>query len=64
LIGATILCLIVFIEETIRLNGIQGAYIIKSTGQLIPFIIGVASLLATVKDIALDWLHEVRQTHP
>lgn len=57
--GAIIVCLIVFIEKTIVVNNIQGAYTIKSTGQLIPFIIGVASMLGTIKDISLDWLHEV-----
>jgi len=48
----------VFIEKTIQLNRIRGAYVIRSTGQLIPFIIGLASMLATVKDISLEWLRE------
>lgn len=58
-LATTIICLIVFIEKTIAVNRIQGAYVIRSTGQLIPFVIGVASMLATVKDISLDWLRDV-----
>lgn len=59
LVAVIIICLIVFIEKTIEQNHIRGAYTIRSTGQLIPFIIGVVSMLAIVKDILLEWLHDV-----
>jgi hypothetical protein len=51
-IGATIVGLIVLIEKTVILNQIQDACVIRSTRPPVPFIIGVASMLATVKDIS------------
>ncbi|ETN44622.1 uncharacterized protein HMPREF1541_10292 [Cyphellophora europaea CBS 101466] len=49
---------ITFIEQTIQINNIQGAFIIRSTSQLIPFIIGLISMLNTVRQLLLQWYEE------
>lgn len=58
-VAATIVCFIVFIEKTIQLNHIHGAYAIKSTGQLIPFVIGTVSMISTAKDIVVKRMKDV-----
>lgn len=49
---------ITFIEQTIQINNIQGAFVIRSTSQLIPFIIGLISMLNTVRQLLLQWYEE------
>lgn len=52
------ICFILFIEMTIQINNIQGAFVIKSTSQLIPFIIGLISMLNTCRQLMLQWYEE------
>lgn len=49
----SIVWFITSIETTIRWNNIQGVHSIDSTGQLIPFIIGVVSASQVFKKIVL-----------
>jgi hypothetical protein len=49
---------ITFIEQTIQVNNIQGAFVLKSTSQLIPFIIGLISMLNTIRQLLLQWYEE------
>lgn len=49
---------ITFIEQTIQINEIQGAFVIRSTSQLIPFVIGLISMLNTVRQLLLQWYEE------
>ncbi|KPI36414.1 uncharacterized protein AB675_2971 [Cyphellophora attinorum] len=49
---------ITFIEMTIQINNIQGAFVIKSTSQLIPFVIGLVSMVNTVRQLMLEWYEE------
>lgn len=57
-------CFISFIEKTIAVSEITGVYDIRSTGQLIPFIIGVVSSVRTVLEaITLWWLSTQKVGH-
>lgn len=47
-----IVLMIIAIELTLAFNSISGVYEIKSTGQLIPFIIGVCGLWSTINDLS------------
>lgn len=47
------------IELTLAYNSVQGVYGIDSTGQLIPFIIGVLGLLRVLNLIIVTWKSEV-----
>ncbi|KAK7724881.1 hypothetical protein SLS57_004152 [Botryosphaeria dothidea] len=58
---ATMICFIVFIEKTIIVAEVSGVYSLRSTGQLIPFIIGLASFAASIREITL--LH-MRKRYP
>lgn len=49
---STIALLVISIEMTIAVNDISGAYTIGATGQLIPFVIGVASLPDLLRQLA------------
>lgn len=49
---------ITFIEQTIQINDIRGAFVIRSTSQLIPFIIGLISMLNTARQLLLEWYEE------
>jgi predicted helicase len=51
---------ILSIELTISWNRITGVYNIKSTGQLIPFIIGVVSSTRAAQQVILGILRKVR----
>lgn len=42
---------ILFIEMTLRWNSITEVYQIKSTGQLIPFIVGLGTLAKCLNDL-------------
>jgi hypothetical protein len=53
---ATIGCFIAFTELTIKDNRISGVYTIKTTGQLIPFIIGLTSFIGALRDLLLRYL--------
>jgi hypothetical protein len=55
---ATMGCFIAFIEQTIQINDIRGAFVLKSTSQLIPFIIGLISMLNTIRQLFLQWYEE------
>lgn len=57
----TMSCFIAFIEKTVIVANITGVYTIKSTGQLIPFIIGVVSSVRTfIEVIVLSWFNHQR----
>jgi hypothetical protein len=56
---AVMACSIAFIELTLKMNKITGAYDISPTGQLIPFIIGTTSLMAAVRAIVLQIVQNV-----
>ncbi|KAF7502465.1 hypothetical protein GJ744_005793 [Endocarpon pusillum] len=47
--------MIVTIELTLAFNSITGVYTIKSTGQLIPFIVGLGGIWTTVNDLVIDY---------
>jgi hypothetical protein len=51
-------CFIAFIEQTIQINDIRGAFVLRSTSQLIPFIIGLISMLNTIRQLFLQWYEE------
>ena len=62
--AAVIVRSVLAIELTLIWIGIQGIYSIGSTGQLIPFIIGVAGILRTAVQIFVQlWLKRVMQWH-
>lgn len=42
------------VELTLLWNGISGVYTLNSTGQLIPFIIGVVGLLSLLHGISVE----------
>jgi hypothetical protein len=48
------------IELTIRWNHIEGVSTIRTTGQLIPFIIGIASFGQAVKKVVIYLIIKVR----
>ena len=52
-------CFILFVERTILVAGISGVNTIRTTGQLIPFVIGVFSLAAALRDLILLFLWNV-----
>lgn len=56
---ATMICFIVFIEKTIIVAEVSGVYSLRSTGQLIPFIIGLASFAASIREITLLHMRKV-----
>lgn len=58
----TIASFITCIELTILKNGISDVYTINTTGQLIPFIIGVVSSIATCRDVLFSHLRRVSDT--
>lgn len=51
---------IITVELTLLYNSISGIYTIRSTGQLIPFIIGVAGLGKTMHELLIDSIKRVR----
>lgn len=51
---------ILSIELTIIWNGITEVHDIKSTGQLIPFVIGVMSSIRAIQEVVLGILSKVR----
>ena len=52
-------CFITFIELTLTANSIFGVYTLRTTGQLIPFIIGITSLAAAMRELALRHVRKV-----
>ena len=56
------------IELTLYWNSISGVYTIKSTGQLIPFVIGLTGLLKigwnAVEEVSLIFLLDVKESNP
>lgn len=52
-------CFVVFVELTLTANSISGVYSLRTTGQLIPFIIGITSLAAAMREIALRYVRKV-----
>ncbi|KAI9854684.1 MAG: hypothetical protein M1824_006636 [Vezdaea acicularis] len=46
---------ILAMELTIIWNGITGVYVLNTTGQLIPFVIGLGGLLKTLYEIFSEW---------
>lgn len=59
-------CFIAFIEKTILVAGISGIHTIRTTGQLIPLTIGIASTLLAARETIMLLLKEVsiRVSHP
>lgn len=53
-------CFVVFVELTLTANNISGVYTLNSTGQLIPFIIGISSTVAAMREIALRYIRKVQ----
>lgn len=51
------------IELTIRRNGIQDVDQLSKTSQLIPFVIGLASLLGVIRDVAVDTIDPVQYSY-
>jgi hypothetical protein len=60
--AVTITCLIVFIEKTIIVTGISGVHTIGTTGQLIPFIVGVQTSMVAARDLVMLNLKRVSMT--
>jgi hypothetical protein len=60
---AGIICAMIWfvlsVELTLRWNDVQGVNTIESTGQLIPFIIGVVSSAQAVKKVAISTIKKV-----
>ena len=50
---------IYFIEATILFSHISGVYTVNTTGQLIPFVVGIASSAAALRELLLLWLRRV-----
>jgi hypothetical protein len=55
---------IMAIEFTLVWNNAEGIYIITSTGQLIPFIVGLAGLLKTLFSLFLIVWYKERLSDP
>jgi hypothetical protein len=55
----TMACFIMCVEETILVAGISGVNTIGTTGQLIPFVIGVFSLAVALRDSMMQLLRQV-----
>jgi amino acid transporter len=55
----TMALFILFVEMTILEAGITGVNTIRTTGQLIPFVIGVFSLIVATRDLAMLMLWKV-----
>ena len=55
---------IITVELTLIYNSISGVYTIRSTGQLIPFITGVAGLGKTMHELFIDSIKRVRYLTP
>lgn len=55
----TMACFVLFIEKTILVAGLSGVHTIRTTGQLIPFIIGVFSLAVALRDLTMLLLWKV-----
>jgi hypothetical protein len=49
------------VELTLFWNGIKGVYTLNSTGQLIPFIIGIVGLLQLLHSLSVE-LSKVKST--
>lgn len=52
-------CFILFIEQTILVAGISGVHTIGTTGQLIPFIVGIASMAVAKRELLMLLLKKV-----
>jgi hypothetical protein len=59
LIVATIACFVLFVEKTIIEASISGVNTIRTTGQLIPFVIGVVSVVVALRDLVMLSLWKV-----
>jgi hypothetical protein len=55
----TMACFITCVEKTILIAGISGVNTIGTTGQLIPFVIGIFSLAAALRDSMMQLLWQV-----
>jgi hypothetical protein len=56
---ATVACFVLFVEQTILKAGISGVNTIRTTGQLIPFVIGVVSVVVALRDLVMLSLWKV-----
>lgn len=56
---ATMACFVFFIEKTILVADVSGVHTTRTTGQLIPFIIGVFSLAVALRDTMMLLLCKV-----
>ena len=59
LVLATIACFVLFVEQTILEAGITGVNTIRTTVQLIPFVIGVVSVVVALRDLVMLSLWKV-----
>lgn len=49
------------VELTLKWNNVQGVNTVKTTGQLIPFIIGIVGFIRAINDVILAWIRKVGQ---
>jgi hypothetical protein len=59
----TITVFILFIERTIVVAGVNGVHTVSTTGQLIPLIIGIVSIVTATRDPILFWLRKVSEIY-
>jgi hypothetical protein len=55
----TVGCFIAFIELSITVGNISGVHTIASTGQLIPFVIGIASFASALRELGMIYARKV-----
>ena len=60
---AVLVWLVITIELTLNFNHASGIYDIDSTGQLIPFVIGIVSMGKTLNALLVDLIKKVYWIH-
>ncbi|KAL8787693.1 MAG: hypothetical protein Q9195_007649 [Heterodermia aff. obscurata] len=58
-LSAIIVWIVVTIELTLKFNHASGIYDLDSTGQLIPFIIGIVSMGKTLNALWVDMIKKI-----
>ena len=58
----TVIWTIIAVELTLSFNSISDVYTIESTGQLIPFVIGIVGLGKTLNSITIDAIKKVSRS--
>ena len=59
LLSAIIIWIVITIELTLKFNHLNDIYDLNSTGQLIPFIIGIVSMGKTLNALWVDLIKKV-----